>query len=928
MKWSFPPLQPGRARVDHEGVTSTGLGRRAESLLDRLPRGRTLPLDVWRQRHAGIMVLLWLHVPALFAMAVIRGNSVLHSLVEAGGIAAIAVWALAVDQRKALSTVLASVGLMACSAELVHLSGGLIEMHFHFFVMVGVVTLYQDWRPFLIAIGSVVVHHTVVGVMDPEAVYNHPAAVASPWKWALIHAAFIVAMSATGMVSWKLNELLLEAGILRERNLAEAQAIARLGSWEHDVATGETTWSDAMRELLGAESSTRPTLRDMYRSVHPDDRALLWADMERVRAGGVQHDLDCRLVDPSGSVRWVHSRAEATWESGKIVGMSGTIQDITDRREVEDQLRARESELREAMSLLNATLESTADGILVVDLEGRISSFNGKFAEMWRLPADVLATGDDDAALTHVLGQLVDPDGFLDKVRELYAQPGADSEDTLTFLDGRVVERFSMPQRVGGEVVGRVWSFHDVTQRTKLEQELAHQAFHDSLTGLANQFLFRDRLDHALARRQETLGVTVAVLFLDLDDFKDVNDSLGHPAGDELLRVVGQRVQRCLRGGDTAARLGGDEFAVILEDLRDEAEADRTAVRLLETIARPIRLAEGEVRVSASLGVATPEHDADADAAELLRRADLAMYAAKRGGKNRFERFAPAMREQLIERLEVVNDLRGASLRDEFVLHYQPVVSLGSGELHGVEALIRWRHPQRGLLLPDAFVAYAEEGGLIDEIGRWVLEDACSQASRWHRDHPSRSEVGLAINLSPNQLRAANIVDVVADVLERTGLRPELLTLEITEGVMMEDTQRSLARLTELKALGVCLAVDDFGTGYSSLSYLHQFPIDILKIDRAFVDGIGQGAENSALAHAIVRLARSLQLRAVAEGVEHLEQLRWLQSVGCDFAQGYYLGRPTDAEGVEALLASRDPFPIVTTSAVGAKGLEPLASAV
>jgi len=400
---------------------------------------------VWRQRHAGILVLLWLHVPVLFVMALVRGRGVGHAAIEAAPVAAIALWAVAVDRHTVLSTVLTSVGLMASSAALVHLSGGLIEMHFHFFVMVGVVTLYQDWRPFLIAIGSVVVHHTVVGVTDPAAVYNHPAAIASPWKWALIHAGFIVGMSATGMVSWKLNELLLADGAKREHKLAEAHAMARIGSWEHTVGSGLTTWSDGMRDLLGMTPDELPSMRAMYRSLHPDDRAATWADMDRVRTEGVPHDMDCRIVLPDGSVRWVHSRGEATWEDGQIVVMSGTIQDITERRQSEDELRAREAELHDTLSLLNATLESTADGILVVDVDGRITSYNGRFADMWDLPEHVLSEGDDDAALAHVLSQLRDPDGFVAKVRELYADPEAESQDTIIFDDGRVVERFSMP---------------------------------------------------------------------------------------------------------------------------------------------------------------------------------------------------------------------------------------------------------------------------------------------------------------------------------------------------------------------------------------------------------------------------------------------------------------------------------------------------
>ena len=889
--------------------TVVGDRRGPERLWRALPHGRTLPTEVWAQRHRGILVLLWLHVPALFGMALARSEGIAHALFEAGVVAAIAAMATVSQHHVGVSTVMTSVGLMTCSAELVHLSDGLIEMHFHFFVMVGVVTLYQDWRPFLVAIGYVVVHHGAMGALAPASVYNHPAAIASPWRWAAVHGSFILAMSATGIVTWKLNELLLAKVTHRQELLEEAQELAKLGSWEYRADDGGGTWSPEMYRLLGVDQSF-PTNGDAVAElVHPDDRQAWQDDMARAATPGGLHALDFRVVRPDGDIRWLHGRGAVTvWDGTEIAVMSGTVQDITERKVAEEALRASNAARRDALSLLEATLDSTADGILVVGRTGQITGYNRRFAEMWRLPEDLLRAGDHRAALSRVVDQLDDPDGFAAKVTELYAQLEAESHDIVHFRDGRVFERYSMPQRVEGEVVGRVWSFRDVTDRARLQDELEHQAFHDSLTGLANQALFRDRVDHAITRLRAPTDSEVAVLFVDLDNFKNVNDSLGHAAGDELLIAVTARLVSQLRPADTAARMGGDEFAILLEDLPGLDEAEEVANRLLDALHRPFCIADKDVFTTASIGIAGHRLGGTGD--QLLRDADLAMYTAKRFGKDRVERFAPEMHEAAMERIELEADLRRACERDELRLEYQPIVSLDTGELLSVEALVRWEHPQRGLLPPGAFIPFAEESGLIEEIGLWVLEQACSQTRRWQELRPDRRPVGVSVNLSPRQLRNDELVETVSAILTSTGLAPAQLTLEITETAMMHDTELALARLLELKALGVRLAIDDFGTGYSSLNYLQRFPIDVIKIDRAFVERIEHGVEESSLARAIVRLAQTLQLAAVAEGVENAAQTDWLREIGCTSAQGFHLSRPVDADQITALLAEAAPFPV------------------
>jgi diguanylate cyclase (GGDEF)-like protein/PAS domain S-box-containing protein len=852
-----------------------------------------LPDEVWAQRHRGILILLWLHVPALFVYAMVQGQPLEHSFFEASVVGAFAAVAITLRTNRRLSTVVASLGLLTSSAVLVHLSDGLIEMHFHYFVVVGVVALYQDWRPFLIAIGYVVLQHGVAGVIDPTIVYDHPGAIQHPWAYAGLHGFFILGMSGTGLVSWRLNEALLRATADREERLAEAQALAGLGSFEVELATGEQVWSEELYRLFGLDPAEPGVSQPGILSrIHPDDQEAV-ARLRTTLESGTPSATDYRILLPDGSVRWVHARGEVRHHSeGVPAVVSGTVQDITEQKQAE-------AEIRDTLSLLNATLDSTADGILVVDSDGRIRSFNRKFVEMWRLPDSVLAGGDDEEALNFVLSQVKDPDSFVAKIRELYAQPEATSHDLIEFRDGRTIERHSQAQRVKGVPVGRVWSFRDITERIRLEQELAHQAFHDSLTGLANQALFRDRVTHALTRAAR-LQIQLAVLFLDLDDFKTVNDSLGHTAGDALLVAVAERLRDCLRGSDTAARLGGDEFALLIEGVGDAAEVTALAERLIATLKEPFVIAGRDIVVGTSIGIAFDE--IHINTGQLLRNADIAMYTAKRGGKCRYEIFQSDMHTAAMDRLEIQADLRRALDQRELTLDYQPIVDLATGRITGVEALVRWHHPQRGPLAPNVFIPLAEETGLILELGRQVLVEACIQGRHWQRLRPQDPPLTVSVNLSPRQVQADDLIPHIVEALTVSGLDPATLVLEITEGVMMHDTEAVIGRLASLKALGVKLALDDFGTGYSSFGYLQRLPIDVLKIDGTFIGMIETDDRQSTLAQAIVSLAQTMDLVAVAEGVETSAQAEMLGRMGCDLAQGYYLARPMAADALEALV--------------------------
>ena len=442
----------------------------------------------------------------------------------------------------------------------------------------------------------------------------------------------------------------------------------------------------------------------------------------------------------------------------------------------------------------------------------------------------------------------------------------------------------------------------DVTAERALETRLRHQALHDPLTGLANRELFRDRAGHALERSRRR-DATHAVLFLDLDTFKAVNDTLGHVTGDRVLIEFAERLRENLRSGDTAARLGGDEFAVLVEDA-SEADATAIAARFLEVFSRPVRVEGREVVLTASLGIALTERDQTVE--ELLRNADLAMYDAKRRGRNRWAVFAPDLHAAARHRFELEADLRAALERDdELSLQYQPVVMLPEGRSIGIEALARWRHPERGPVSPAEFIPLAEESGLIHPLGRWVLHTACRQFASWTARYPAARH--LSVNVSTRQLDEGFPAEVAA-ALDAGGLPPERLVLEITESLFIGNVAASVARLQRLKGLGVRLAMDDFGTGYSSLSYLRDLPLDILKIDKSFVDVVSYGPEKAAVARAVVKLARTFGLLAVAEGVEEPEQVEALVALGCTLAQGYLFSPPLDPVDLEARLAA-EPAP-------------------
>jgi diguanylate cyclase (GGDEF)-like protein/PAS domain S-box-containing protein len=669
-------------------------------------------------------------------------------------------------------------------------------------------------------------------------------------------------------------------------------------------------------------------------AIHPDDRArVVTRRNEALESSAPDVDIEYRVLRPDGEVRWVRVRSVRVRHEPAPVTFVGSMMDVTEFKQIESALRTSEARLRDQASILEMIATSTprADTlaeicrmveshlpsvrctILLVDEErgelvhGAAPSFPASFlqaidgmpiSEDAGICGAAAATGvavfredilgDPRCASYHDLARERD-------LRSCWSFPiRAASDERVLGTVAAYLAEVRGPTAVEEAAIDSVIQLAAIAiERTQFEDQLAHQAHHDPLTRLANRTLFGELLEHAL-RRAQRAGSGVAVLFLDLDRFKIVNDSLGHDAGDELLVALGRRLGGVLRPGDVVARFGGDEFTVLCEDL-EPGVADRQSIavaeRLIDALREPF-LVEGEEQfVSASVGIAISITGVERPEA-LLCDADAAMYRAKERGKGRCEVFDEQMRDRARQRHETENALHRAVARAEFRVFFQPIISLRDGTCVGVEALARWQHPERGLLTPGEFLGTAEETGLVVPIGAWVLEDACRHAVSWREALPSNAPFWLSVNLSGRQLVHAELADVVAGVLESTGMDPEALCVEITETVLMEDIEAGVAAVKALKALGVRVSIDDFGTGYSTLGYLRQFPVDDVKIDRTFVERLGTEPEDAAIVAAVVSLGHALGVTVTGEGVETEVQLEILRDLGVDAAQGYLFAPP------------------------------------
>ncbi|WP_293157334.1 MULTISPECIES: EAL domain-containing protein [unclassified Microcoleus] len=762
---------------------------------------------------------------------------------------------------------------------------------------------------------------------------------------------------------------------------------------------------------------------DLYDFIHPDFRSTVkqWGKSRHPRdSAGSKYEV--RIITKTGETRWIEATVDIIKYERKA-SILVTAFDISDRK-------LAELELETSLSLLQATIESTADGILAVDGSGKVVSFNRKFAQMWQLPDFLLDSRDSNQILGYGINQLKYPEIFLSRAKELSDIPAAESFDVIEFQDGRIVERYSLPQHTGGKITGRVFSFRDVTERWQSEEKLRkseerfhlltratndavwdfnvsrneywlseefekvfgyklnetqtielelwwlnvhpeerervkssfnetmnsdaqcwseeysfrradggyvfvldrgyiirnasgqavraigtmmditqrrqaeeiirYQAVYDQLTGLPNRILFNDRLLASLkqAKKNEKM---LAVMFLDLDRFKKINDTLGHAAGDRLLEGFAGRISDTLRSTDTVARWGGDEFTVLLPEINCLEDAIKTAQRILDNLKPAFKLEQQAFHISSSIGIALYPNDGE-DAETLVKNADAALYRAKERGRNNYQLYTATLNPEGSQLLNIENRLHEALEQGEFEVFYQPKVNITTWKIQGMEALLRWKHPELGLVSPATFIPIAEENGLIVPIGEWVLQTACTQNKAWQ--DALQPDLRVAVNFSARQFQQFNLVQMVANCLERTGLAPKYLELEITETTAMQDVDYTTKVLRELQAMGVQIALDDFGTGYCSLNYLKKFPLNILKIDKSFVSELTTDPCERAIANAVATLGRDLNLSVVAEGVETKEQLDCLRSLHCHEIQGHYFSKALSAGDASKLLVN------------------------
>ncbi|MBR9991096.1 MAG: EAL domain-containing protein, partial [Gemmatimonadetes bacterium] len=579
---------------------------------------------------------------------------------------------------------------------------------------------------------------------------------------------------------------------------------------------------------------------------------------------------------------------------GSIIGYQGIIRDITDRKRAERRLM-------ESEHFTRAIISSVRQGIIVYDRDLHYQVWNRFMEEITGMSAErVIGTHALDE-FPHLREQGIEP-----LLQRALAGETVYSQDTPFIIpdtrrSGWVSTVYSPHVSPDGEVIGVVGIVHDITERKRLEEQHLHNAFHDALTGLPNRALLVDRLERLLRQVDRHPDYVFGVAFLDLDRFKIVNDNFGHMVGDDLLVSIARRLEGCVRAGDTVARLGGDEFAVLLAEVSDVRDATRVAERILSELSVPFRLSGHEVLMNASIGIALSTTGYERPE-EILRDADTAMYRAKLDDRSRFEIFDRAMHQLVLTTEQAETDLRNALERDELRLEYQPIISLADGRITGFEALIRWDHPRRGPLPPDEFVPLAEQSGLIVHIGWWVLERACAQMAVWLKRFPQQSDLSMSVNLSAVQFEQADLLERIDSILERAGLPPAALKLEITESVLGNDDSTFLSAVSALRDRGIRLCIDDFGTGTSSLGHLHSFPVDSLKIDRSFVSQIGFSGNSSRLVETIVALSRTLGMASVAHGVETREQLEFLRQLGPQFAQGFLFSAPRTPAEIDALL--------------------------
>ena len=671
-----------------------------------------------------------------------------------------------------------------------------------------------------------------------------------------------------------------------QRRMREAAELAQVGHWEWHVPSGALAWTEQTYRCFGFEpGEVVPSFELFVDRIHPEDRAQVQATVAKALADGNDYLAEFRYARKDGSRRIGRASGHVERDPGGApLTMSGAMQDITSLRQSEQlfQVAFRASPLAASIARLD-------DGVFV--------EVNARYEAVFGWTRDEMI---GHSAL--VLGLWPDPETRQRWIDEL-GKTGTvvNYEATLLNRDGQPRQTSFSAEIIRIDDVPHILAYaQDVTERKATEARIEYLAHHDPLTGLPNRVLFRDRFEVASARAARE-GGKVALLFIDLDHFKSVNDTLGHPVGDDLLRVVAQRLREHLRDSDTVSRLGGDEFLIALPDIEDAEAAGQVARKIVQALRAPLRIDGHDLVLTSSIGIAMWPDDGEGFDL-LLQRADTAMYEAKDAGRDMHRFFTPERGAEAMERLQLRSALVQALDKREFLLHYQPQIDLASRRVVGVEALLRWNRGGQDMIAPGRFITVAEEAGLIVPIGDWVLQEACAQAMRWQAQGLGARVV--AVNLSAVQFRRGDLEGSVRHALASSGLDPALLELELTESLLLDDAEFVLGAMRRLKTLGLRLSIDDFGTGYSSLAYLKRFAVDKLKIDQSFVRDIVSDADNAAIVRAIISMAHSLKLEVIAEGVETEDAARWLQTHRCDEVQGYYYARPMPAEELAPWLAA------------------------
>ncbi|MHB8509244.1 MAG: EAL domain-containing protein [Candidatus Dormibacteria bacterium] len=691
---------------------------------------------------------------------------------------------------------------------------------------------------------------------------------------------------------------------LLEARLAEVERLAGLGSWEWEIAADRVTWSAPLIELFGASPGEfEASFQSYLARVHAEDRDVVARTIQDALRDPSGFVFEHRTEPVDGSFKWLHCRGQVLLDAeGHPVRMRGVAQDVTAARLAAEEIQRR-SEFEKAV------LDNMAEMIVACDADGRVTMFNSAMQDLLGRAAP-----GPEVHLAELL-ELYHPDGEpvapedSPMSRAMRGETVREMELIVVAAPGTrrtVIANGQNFHDTDGRQMGAVVVLRDVTEQRQVEADLAYASLHDPLTGLPNRTLFTERVQRALERARRHRWST-SLLAINLDDFRAINDRLGHETGDELLAEVARRLEKTLRPYDaisrrldTVTRLGGDEFCLLCEHVSSEHVATGIAGRVSAALGEPIVLGGEPIRVSACIGITISRDGAPAPDA-LIIEAETAMRRAKQSGPGHHELFAEEMRARSSKRKEVEGALRRALENGEFRVFYQPKVLLSTDQVLGVEALVRWEHPDRGMVPPLDFIPLAEETGLIVAIGAWVLQQACEEARRWNAAAPDRPPLIVSVNVSGRQFESG-LPELVAGVLARTGIGPSTLCLEVTESVVMEDADFAITTLRELKALGVRISIDDFGTGYSSLAYLRRFPLDELKVDKSFVDGLGRDPESTAIVAAVMGMAHALGLTVVAEGVETEVQVAALRNLGCDEAQGYLYSRPKPARELDLLL--------------------------